>query len=150
LDYRYVESQRIVETMVPVEKLVPVQTIVTRDVPVLVEKCVKQDVPFDVEKVYAACRQLKRLHAVSLRNPQIVIQEVSVPTNVEKVCLSCARRTHSSHPTKLPQRSSKPSVPPPPLCRKNLRSAIVGGCTYVAILRMVSSWHCRRVGIRGR
>jgi hypothetical protein len=39
--------------MVPVEKLVPVQTYVTRDVPVLVDKCVKQDVPFDVEKVCA-------------------------------------------------------------------------------------------------
>ncbi len=81
--------------MVPVEKLVPVQTIVTKDVPVMVETCVKQDVPIDVEKVRAPFRRFERLPAASLHDPQVVIQEVSVPTPVEKVCSLCyARWTH--------------------------------------------------------
>jgi hypothetical protein len=70
--------------MVPVEKLVPVQTLVIRDVPVLVEKCVKQDVPFDVEKVHQLFSLVEIFMLNHLHDSQIVIQEVSVPTTVEK------------------------------------------------------------------
>ena len=71
--------------MVPVEKLVPVQTLVMRDVPVLVEKCVKQDVPFDVEKVQPTFDTRRDFMQNHRHHLQIVIQEVSVPTTVEKV-----------------------------------------------------------------
>jgi hypothetical protein len=48
---RFLESQRVVEKVVPVEIMVPIQKVVATEVPVFVDKYIKQPAPFDVEKV---------------------------------------------------------------------------------------------------
>ena len=84
---RYLESQRIVEKVVPVEMMVPVQQVVANEVPVYVDKYIKQPAPFDVEKVEIFTHLSIIYQLLNLLMVQIVIKEVSVPVSVEKVSL---------------------------------------------------------------
>ena len=78
----------------PVEMIVPVQKIVPHEVPVFVDKYVKQPTPFDVEKVCNAKQFLgsrTRTFCSLRRSPQVVLKEVAVSMPVEKVRLDLCR-----------------------------------------------------------